>query len=482
MATAQSGNGNGNGKKRKGQLGGRPNIPPLPKEPQAQATPAAEEASAQEPSAPTPTPAEAAAEAEPTALPSLDITSPSITPDQRTGAKAASTQTSIDRQRRTFARLWTGIFLLSAVGGVAYLSRGWTEAEEAAGVGEGVKDAWWARIWRRGGEAMDYFNRPQWKELLPPPLPFPHGRPYTLVIDIDDLLVASTWDRQHGWRTAKRPGVDYFLAYMSQFYEIVVFTTQYVYSAQPVLESLDPFSTFIQYRLFRESARTLPSGQLVKDLSYLNRDLSKVIMLDTVKDYAALQPDNAIVLPKWRGTPGDKGLVGLIPFLESIAIHKVPDVRPILHKYADQDIPTAYAAIEAAQKQKAVEEWNATHSSASGSMGSFTLSSMFGGAPAAPKMPMSYLEQKRAEAQAIYLEEQKYFKEHEGEMKRLMEEDRQRQLGEMRGSLLGYLGLQGPQAPGALAEGAGAATAPVGQGSTGQTPPVVGVAMGGKSA
>lgn len=38
--------------------------------------------------------------------------------------------------------------------------------------------------------------------------------------------------RQHGWRTAKRPGVDYFLAYLSQFYEIVIFTTQYHYVRQ----------------------------------------------------------------------------------------------------------------------------------------------------------------------------------------------------------------------------------------------------------
>lgn len=34
---------------------------------------------------------------------------------------------------------------------------------------------------------------------------------------------------EHGWRTAKRPGADYFLAYLSQFYEIVLFTTQPAY-------------------------------------------------------------------------------------------------------------------------------------------------------------------------------------------------------------------------------------------------------------
>ncbi|KZO92262.1 HAD-like protein [Calocera viscosa TUFC12733] len=275
---------------------------------------------------------------------------------------------------------------------------------------------------------------------------------------------------------------------MSQFYEIVVFTTQYVYSAQPVLESLDPFSAFIQYRLFRESAR-MHNGELVKDLAYLNRDLSKVIMLDTVKEHAALQPDNAIILPKWDGTPGDKGLVGLIPFLESIAIHKVPDVRPILSKYADQDIPTAYAAVEAEQKRLAIEEWNRSHPAGSSpGLGAFTLSSIFGapGAPQQPHMPQSYLEQKRAEAQQIYVEEQRYFAEHAEEMRRLIEEDKQRQLKEMKGSLFGALGLQGPpkEKEGAGAPPPGVAGAPLGGGSTGQTPPVVGVAAGagGKSA
>ena len=81
-------------------------------------------------------------------------------------------------------------------------------------------------------------------------LPPPHQKPYTLLLSLDDLLVTSTWDvscfivllyffthsranyllqRQRGWRTAKRPGVDYFLAYLSQFYEIVIFTTQHHY-------------------------------------------------------------------------------------------------------------------------------------------------------------------------------------------------------------------------------------------------------------
>jgi len=41
-----------------------------------------------------------------------------------------------------------------------------------------------------------------------------------------------------------------------------------------------------------------------------------VILLDTNPEHAALQPDNAIIIPAWEGKGGDKGLVELIPFLE----------------------------------------------------------------------------------------------------------------------------------------------------------------------
>ena len=38
------------------------------------------------------------------------------------------------------------------------------------------------------------FDKPIWEKLLPDPLPEGYQRPYTLVLSIDDLLVASTWD------------------------------------------------------------------------------------------------------------------------------------------------------------------------------------------------------------------------------------------------------------------------------------------------
>lgn len=83
----------------------------------------------------------------------------------------------------------------------------------------------------------------------------------------------------------------------------------------PVLEKLDPYNFFITYKLFRESTRAV-NGIVVKDLSYLNRDLADTIIIDTDPEHVSLQPENAIILPKWTGDPKDRDLVAMIPFLE----------------------------------------------------------------------------------------------------------------------------------------------------------------------
>jgi len=46
----------------------------------------------------------------------------------------------------------------------------------------------------------------------------------------------------------------------------------------PILEKLDPYNFFIMYKLFREATRSSEAGP-VKDLSYLNRPLDRVIIV-----------------------------------------------------------------------------------------------------------------------------------------------------------------------------------------------------------
>ncbi|KAG6899282.1 hypothetical protein C0993_011667 [Termitomyces sp. T159_Od127] len=377
-------------------------------------------------------------------LPSLDFSPPDPSEQQQTtGARSSKgSLSSAERQRRFIGRVALAMLTAGLVVNTIHMGREWDEEELKAKkmTIENAPSTRWGRTKERFIDIFDYFNKPAWPELLPPPYPAPQQKPYTLLISIDDLLVTSTWDRQHGWRTAKRPGVDYFLAYISQFYEVVIFTTQNYYvrhTALPVLEKLDRYNFYITHRLFREATRSI-NGKIVKDLSYLNRDLSKVISLDTDPEHVSTHPENAIVIPKWKGDPRDTGLIAMIPFLESIAIYHPPDVRPILQAYQGKDIPLEYAKREAEQKAKHVEEWKKKKGIQTSSFSSiFGLSSQTSH-PASktyPGIPPTYLEQKRHEAQLQYREEQKYIAENKEQLEKLLAQDQAAMQQEMPGSL-----------------------------------------------
>ncbi|KAF7309668.1 Mitochondrial import inner membrane translocase subunit TIM50 [Mycena indigotica] len=370
----------------------------------------------QPPQPPTPPPPSG-----PSNLPSLDFSPQS---EQQTGAKSSKDSlSSVELRRRRLGRLSAVVLALGFGINTIYLGREWEEEELKARklTLETAVDTRWGRTKERFVDIFDYFNKPAWPELLPPPPPPPHSKPYTLLISIDDLLVTSTWDRQHGWRTAKRPGVDYFLAYISQFYEVVVFTTQNFYTAAPILDKLDRYNFYITHRLYREATRSI-NGKIVKDLSYLNRPLNTVILLDTNAEHIATHPENAIIIPKWNGDPNDKGLIAMIPFLESIGIYKPQDVRPILAAYHGKDIPIEYAKKEAEAKAAHVEKWNQSHPQGAGVSG---FSSLVGIGKPKPQIPPTYLEQKRREAQEQYAEEVKYIREHKDYLEGLLKKEQE---------------------------------------------------------
>ena len=75
-------------------------------------------------------------------------------------------------------------------------------------------------------------------------------------------------------------------------------------TASPILEKLDRYNFYITHRLFREATRA-QNGMPVKDLQYLNRDLSKVIMIDT-------REGSFVRASPRKGEEGDKA--GVYPF------------------------------------------------------------------------------------------------------------------------------------------------------------------------
>ena len=97
------------------------------------------------------------------------------------------------------------------------------------------------------------------------------------------------------------------------------------------------------YRLYRESTRYV-DGKYVKDLSHLNRDMSKVIIMDSNPDAFSMQPENGIALRPFTGKPNDHGLLEYIPFLEGKKKRKKSD-KTFIHIQVDKIINRFYYKI-----------------------------------------------------------------------------------------------------------------------------------------
>lgn len=164
---------------------------------------------------------------------------------------------SIERRTNRLARYMYASLLGLSIAGTIYLGRNWDNEEEErnhpdtpSGWGFGL---FYHRANARVRDILDYYNEPSFTKLLPNPDPL-WERPYTLVLSLDDLLIHSEWSREHGWRMAKRPGVDYFLRYLHQYYELVIFTSVPSMVGDPILRKLDPFRV-VMWPLFREATR-----------------------------------------------------------------------------------------------------------------------------------------------------------------------------------------------------------------------------------
>uniref|UniRef100_A0A4W5MKS2 Mitochondrial import inner membrane translocase subunit TIM50 n=1 Tax=Hucho hucho TaxID=62062 RepID=A0A4W5MKS2_9TELE len=190
-------------------------------------------------------------------------------------------------------------------------------------------------------------------KLLPDPLREPYYQPpYTLVLELTDVLLHPEWSLATGWRFKKRPGIDYLFQQLAPLYEIVIFTAETGMTAYPLIDSIDP-QGFVMYRLFRDATRYM-EGHHVKDVSCLNRDTSKVIVVDCKREAFSLQPFNGMALTKWDGNSEDRTLYDLAHFLKTIALSGVDDVRSVLENYALEDDPIE--AFKRRQAQLAQEE------------------------------------------------------------------------------------------------------------------------------
>lgn len=185
-------------------------------------------------------------------------------------------ETSTDRRRNKVANWGYLVVALTGTITAAFMGRNWETAEEER-ANPDAPNGWglglmYKRALARWSGQMGYYTEPTFPKLLPDMDPAP---PLTLVLSLEDLLVHSEWSTKHGWRTAKRPGVDYFLRYLSQYYELVIFTSAKSMDADPVIRKLDPFR-IVMWPLFREATR-YEKGEYIKVCSFARDSCPELI-------------------------------------------------------------------------------------------------------------------------------------------------------------------------------------------------------------
>ncbi|KAL7980709.1 hypothetical protein Chor_001863 [Crotalus horridus] len=134
-------------------------------------------------------------------------------------------------------------------------------------------------------------------KLLPDPLKEPYYQPpYTLVIELTDVLLHPEWSLVTGWRFKKRPGIDNLFQQLAPLYEIVIFTSETGMTLNRTTASRHNLTNTVQ--------------------SFSELDPAKVVVVDCKKEAFHLQPFNGLALKKWDGNSDDRTLFDLSAFLK----------------------------------------------------------------------------------------------------------------------------------------------------------------------
>ena len=157
---------------------------------------------------------------------------------------------------------------------------------------------------------------------------------YTLVLDMDETLIHYFFTNVSGMFFV-RPYCFDFLKELNELYEIVTFTAGTKDYADNILNILDIDNNIIKYRLYRQHI-SIVGFSVYKDLTKLGRDLSKIIIIDNLKENFKMQPNNGILIKTWTNDVNDVQFKDLLKILKDIVTYNVEDVRTVIQKMNDE--------------------------------------------------------------------------------------------------------------------------------------------------
>ena len=123
------------------------------------------------------------------------------------------------------------------------------------------------------------------------------NKKFCLVLDLDETISHSL-KLNFGYYFLLRPGVIEFLTELSEYYEIIIFTSSPKIYADNIIDKIDQNGNLITHRLYKPHV-IFERGKSVKKLNLIGRDLNKIIFVDNMKSNAKYNPKNLYLIPSW---------------------------------------------------------------------------------------------------------------------------------------------------------------------------------------
>ena len=190
---------------------------------------------------------------------------------------------------------------------------------------------WW--VGRKSQQSYDFFMKPPMTKFLPdqPPLRTAMLNK-TLVLNFEGTMYSKDFEAGQGILLHLRPGFQKFIDEMSKLYEIVIFSEEDSQFLAEAVMTIDPLQRYFTWVFGREFL-VFNGGRYVKDLTLLNRDPRKVVVVDFDPAMYKGEPENLVLLEKYRGQEEEDSLRYLAAFLNHLSNPNVKDVRKEIKKF-----------------------------------------------------------------------------------------------------------------------------------------------------
>ena len=165
------------------------------------------------------------------------------------------------------------------------------------------------------------------------------NRKYSLILDLDETLVFVKFvkNKEKGI-LHYRPYLFDFLDSLFPFYELISFTTATKIYAEPILNAIESNKKYFSFKFYREHC-IIKDKKLIKDISRLGRDMSKILLIDNTSHNFHLNKNNGILIyPFYNENNVDSTLLELKKILIKIYYKNYDDIRQATKDFKNEII------------------------------------------------------------------------------------------------------------------------------------------------